>query len=839
MSDINISEEALSLPAAEIAQKVNESLRTTPQLVITATPGAGKSTLLPLTIAQSLVDGGRVVMLEPRRLATRQIAERMAHLSGSEVGKTVGYSIRFESRTSAETRVEVVTEGILTRRLIADPTLEGVSVIIFDEFHERSIFADTALALAREAQQVVRPDLRIVIMSATIDATTICRLLDAPLIESKGRMYPVGIERGEECDAFNCAEAVASAVRKAHTECEGDILAFLPGEGEIRRAASLLSGHLGATAVLPLYGMLPQSEQRRAIAPSKAGERKVVLATPIAETSLTIEGVRVVVDSGLCRQMVFDPSNGLSHLETVRISQDMADQRAGRAGRLAPGTCYRLWSLATEHRMAAIRKPEIEVADLAPLTLDIAAWGEREPERLTWLTPPPHSHVEQARTLLRMLGAITDDNRLTRHGEELSKMPCHPRMAQMMLMAKTPAMRRQAADIAALLEEKDPLSKQGQEDPGTDINLRIETLRRHRANSKGGGSKAWDRIAKIAEQYRRIGQAGDVDNGPFSSTDSGLLLASAYPERIASAREGRQGLFMLSSGDLAQMPKDDDLSHEQWIVAANVNARDGGTGRIFLASPLDPQDLRPMVRERDNVMWDMKRGTIVAQREFRIGSLILGTKQIKEENRGLIADTICRAAQKDGERMLDFNDDVRALQQRVAIVAQWHPEFELPDLSTEAVLAQSTDWLPMYLGKACTLAELKKIDLCAALRAMLSYEQQQEVDKLAPERIEVPTGSKIRVEYRAAAEAPVLRVRLQEVFGMERTPMVDGGRRPVLMELLSPGYKPVQLTQDLANFWKETYFEVRKELKRRYPKHSWPDNPLEAEAVRGVRRNKG
>lgn len=290
MSDINISEEALSLPAAEIAQKVNESLRTTPQLVITATPGAGKSTLLPLTIAQSLVDGGRVVMLEPRRLATRQIAERMAHLSGSEVGKTVGYSIRFESRTSAETRVEVVTEGILTRRLIADPTLEGVSVIIFDEFHERSIFADTALALAREAQQVVRPDLRIVIMSATIDATTICRLLDAPLIESKGRMYPVGIERGEECDAFNCAEAVASAVRKAHTECEGDILAFLPGEGEIRRAASLLSGHLGATAVLPLYGMLPQSEQRRAIAPSKAGERKVVLATPIAETSLTIEG---------------------------------------------------------------------------------------------------------------------------------------------------------------------------------------------------------------------------------------------------------------------------------------------------------------------------------------------------------------------------------------------------------------------------------------------------------------------------------------------------------------------------------------------------------------------
>lgn len=834
MNNIQISEEAQSLPAAAIAQQVNESLRKAPQLVITAPPGAGKSTLLPLTIAQSLSDGGRVVMLEPRRLAARQIAERMAHLAGEDVGRTVGYSIRFESRTTDSTRIEVVTEGILTRRLISDPTLEGVSVVIFDEFHERSIFADTALALAREAQQVVRPDLKIVIMSATIDSSTICKLLGAPLIESSGRMFPVDIRRGEECDAMNCAEAVASAVRKAHSECEGDILAFLPGEGEIRRAASLLSGRLGATAVLPLYGMLPQNEQRRAIAPSRAGERKVVLATPIAETSLTIEGVKVVVDSGLCRQMVFDASNGLSHLETVRISKDMADQRAGRAGRLAPGTCYRLWTLATEHRMAAVRKPEIEVADLASLTLDIAAWGEREPEKLTWLTPPPHSHIEQARSLLRMLDAIDDSNSLTKHGAQLSKMPCHPRIAQMMMTAKTAQMRSLAADIAALVEEKDPMGKQGQDECGTDINLRIESLRRYRSNGRSGG-KAWDRIAKIAEQYRKIGQAGEADDGPFSPTDSGILLASAYPERIASAREGRQGLFMLSSGDLAQMPKDDDLAHEPWIVAANVNAREG-TGRIFLASPLDPQDLKPMVKERDNVAWDMKRGMIVAQREFRIGSLILGTKPIKEESRSLIADTICQAIRKDGERMLDFNDDVKTLQRRVGIVSEWHPELGLPDISTGAVLESCGDWLPMYIGRASTLAELKKIDIAQALRSMLTYEQQEAVDRLAPERIEVPTGSRIRVEYRAAAEAPVLRVRLQEVFGMERTPMVDGGRKPVLMELLSPGYKPVQLTQDLANFWKETYFEVRKELKRRYPKHSWPDNPLEAEAVRGVRR---
>ena len=834
MSSVKISADGLSLPAAQISQKVNETLRQRSQLVITAPPGAGKSTLLPLTILQSLADGGRILMLEPRRLAARQIAERMASLIGQEVGKTVGYTVRFDSRTSSETRIEVVTEGILSRRLISDPSLDGVSVVIFDEFHERSIFADVALALSREAQQILRPDLRIVIMSATIDASSICRLLDAPLIESSGRMFPVDVLRGEECDAFTCAEVVASTVLRAHTENQGDILAFLPGEGEIRRAAALLDGKLGATRVFPLYGMLPQSEQRKAIAPSRPGERKVVLATPIAETSLTIEGVRVVVDSGLCRQMVFDPANGLSHLETVRVSMDMANQRTGRAGRVAPGVCYRLWSLATEHRMADMRKPEIEVADLAPLTLDVAAWGERDPEKLTWLTPPPRGHVEQARTLLRMLDAIDDDNRLTPHGRELSQMPCHPRMAQMMTAAGSRPLRSLAADIAALLEEKDPMANQSSGMTSADINLRIETLRRARANNRLGG-KAWERIAKIAEQYRRIAKINEPDNGPFSRTDTGLLLASAYPERIASAREGKHGLFMLSSGDLAQLPKDDDLVAEPWIVAANVNARDG-VGRIFLASPLDPKDLKPMLRERDNVSWDMKRGCIVAQREYRIGSLVLGAKSIREGCHDLIVSTICRAAQKDGERMLDFSDEAQAFQQRVSIVSQWHPELELPDLATATILASAPDWLPMYIGKATTVTELKKINMTDVIKSMLTYSQLQEVDKLAPERIEVPTGSHIRVEYRAAADAPVLRVRLQECFGMASTPCVDGGRRPVLMELLSPGYKPVQLTQDLANFWRETYFEVRKELKRRYPKHSWPDNPLEAEAVRGVKR---
>lgn len=826
----------MRLPAAEIAHSVNESLAANSQLVITAPPGAGKSTLLPLTILNAQPDGGRVIMLEPRRLAARQIAERMAHLIGEEVGNTVGYTIRFESRTSAATRIEVVTEGILTRRLISDPTLEGISTIIFDEFHERSINADVALALAREAQQVLRPDLRIVVMSATIDATNICRHLGAPLIESRGRMWPVEIIRAadtdEQAEADNCAEVVTKAIARAHAKHEGDILAFLPGEGEIRRAQAMLSDKLGTTRVLPLYGMLPQREQRMAIAPSRDGERKVVLATPIAETSLTIEGVRVVVDSGLCRQMVFDPQSGLSHLETVRISTDMADQRAGRAGRVAEGICLRLWTTATEHRMQPNRKPEIETADLAPTVLEIAAWGERDPQRLTWLTPPPAGHVAQAQQLLRSLGAMDDDGALTPHGQRLSQMPCHPRMAQMMATATDESQRALAADIAALLEEKVT------EPQGADINRRIERLRQMRKREGEGQrtDKTWARIAKIAEQYLRIAKS-KTDNGPFDDRDTGMLIAAAYPERIASARAGKTGLFMLSSGDMATLPAHEEMAAMPWIAVAHAAIRPDSTGKIFLASPLDPADLKPMVRERDMVTWDSKRGCIVAQREWRIGSLVLGSKPLKEVSRDQITATICAAARREGERMLDFAaEEVTNLQQRIATVAEWHPEAEWPDVSTQALMERAEEWLPLYIGKAQTTAELKKIDLTQAILSQLSYEQQQELDRLAPERITVPTGSRIRVEYRRGAELPVLRVRLQEMFGMAETPRVDGGKRGMLIELLSPGFKPVQLTQDLRSFWANTYFEVRKELKRRYPKHSWPDNPLEAEAIRGAKR---
>lgn len=826
---ISIREEAISgLPASRIASQVNDSLASKPRLVLTAPPGAGKSTLLPLTILQE-AGPGKILMLEPRRLAARQIAERMSHLIGEEVGRTVGYRVRFENRTSSATRIEVLTEGILTRMMAEDQTLDGISTLIFDEFHERSIISDSALALALETQKLVRPDLRIVIMSATIDAEAICSAIDAPLLESEGRLFPIEtIHCPDITDARECPETVAHVIRQAHKEHEGDILAFLPGEWEIRRCAELLGTSLGATSIYPLYGMLPPEEQRKAIAPSRPGERKVVLATPVAETSITIEGVRVVVDSGLCRKMVFNQQSGLSRMETFQISMDMADQRRGRAGRVAPGICYRLWTLGTESRMQACRKPEIEEADLVPMVLDLASWGT-DARSLEWLTPPSEARISQAEALLKALGAL-DGRGITAHGRKLASLPCHPRIAQMLLRAGTDSGKALATDIAALIEEKDPMPE-----AGTDLCLRIAELRRMRERDRI--ERGWMRIAQNTAQYRRLMHI-DIDNSTPDSFEAGALTASAFPEKVAKAHADGCGRFILATGDTVQMELSDALSSEEWIAVANVNPRRDGGGRIFLAAPLSPDDVPELMTERDNVSWDSRRGCVVMRREKNIGCLNVSSKPIHDVPREKVDALICKAVQKEGLSMLDFSDTVSALQQRVATVASWHPELELPDLSTEAVLSEAQDWLPLYLGKATSAEEMKKIDLCTALWSRLDYEQQKAVERIAPSHLVVPTGSHIRVEYRSGADAPVLRVRLQECFGLLDTPRVDEGRRPVLMELLSPGFKPVQLTSDLRSFWSGTYFEVRKELKRRYPKHSWPDDPLEAEAVRGVKKNK-
>ena len=871
LSTQDITRQWASLPASQIAVGVNEALHTNSSLVVTAPPGAGKSTLLPLTILSSLGEGEKILMLEPRRLAARQIAERMAQMLGEQVGETIGYRVRFESRVSKRTRIEVLTEGILTRMIVDDATLDGVSVVIFDEFHERSINSDLALALTRQAQQIIRPDLKVVIMSATIDTSNICAALQAPLIESEGRMFPVELHYADEdTDPRDIAAAAASTTIEAYKKYEGDILVFLPGQAEIEHCYELLSKSQHFTAspsqpintsthqhlttstsqpttttphhltIHPLYGNLSPEDQRRAIAPSAPGERKIVIATPIAETSITIEGVRVVIDAGLCRQVVFDARTGLSHLETVRISMDMATQRMGRAGRVAEGVCYRLWTKASEHLMAEQRKPEIEEADLAPMLLDTAAFGESDAEALPWLTMPPRAGVFKAKELLTALGAIDENGNITSIGKRMATLPCHPRIARMILATTNLTTSTShhnntslACDIAALLEEKDPLSETG----GTDLTLRLSALRAARRKKQLG---RWQRIAKIAAEYRRMAHT-DEDNRDPAPTEVGLLVAYAYPERIAHSTNSIGG-YRLASGANVQLDAADQQSAHSWLAIASLYSAPGTTGRVFLAAPIAPDDLeKEFVKEVDNIAWDTKQGCVVMQREQRIGKLILSQKPIHDADKEHLKGIVCEAMKKDGLTMMAWSEKaVEQVQRRVAQVAAWHPEMALPDVSTEHLLSTAADWLPFYLeegGRVKTsVQELRKLNLAEIIWNILPYEAQLEVDRLAPTHIEVPTGSHIRIDYRSGAEAPVLSVRLQECFGMERTPCVDDGRQPLLMELLSPGFKPVQLTQDLASFWQGTYFEVRKELRRRYPKHYWPENPLEAEAVRGVKR---
>ena len=898
----DIRKKCASLPASLIADDVNNALQTHHSLVITAPPGAGKSTLLPLTILSSLGDGEKILMLEPRRLAARQIAERMAQILGETVGETVGYRVRFESKVSKRTRIEVLTEGILTRMLVDDATLDGVSIVIFDEFHERSINSDLALALTRQTQEIIRPDLKIVIMSATIDACGICAALKAPLIESEGRMFPVELHYADEdTDPRDIAAVAASTTIEAYKKHEGDILVFLPGQAEIERCFELLSNsqHLNTSGgalvssapttsqpittttphhltIHPLYGNLSPENQRRAIAPSAPGERKIVIATPIAETSITIEGVRVVIDSGLCRQVIFDARTGLSHLQTVRISMDMATQRMGRAGRVAEGVCYRLWTKASEHLMAEQRKPEIEEADLAPMVLDTAAFGESDAEALPWLTMPPRAGVFKAKELLMSLGAIDENGNITPIGKRMAALPCHPRIARMILATTNlttstsqgvhlsqvhqqhlttsttqgvhlSQVHQQhlttstsqhlttslACDIAALLEEKDPLSETG----GTDLTLRLSALRAARRKGQMG---RWQRIAKIAAEYRRMAHTDEENRDP-APMEVGLLVAHAYPERIARSTNNISS-YRLASGANVQLDATDQQSAHSWLAIASLHSAPGATGRVFLAAPLDPEDLNAeFVKELDNISWDHKQCCVVMQREQRIGKLMLSEKPIHDADKEQVKSIVCEAMKKDGLTMMAWSEKaVEQVQRRVAQVAAWHPELALPDVSTEHLLSTAADWLPFYLEEGgrvkSSVQELRKLNLAEIIWNLLPYEAQQEVDRLAPTHIEVPTGSRIRIDYRTGAEAPVLSVRLQECFGMERTPCVDDGKRPVLMELLSPGFKPVQLTQDLASFWQGTYFEVRKELRRRYPKHYWPENPLKAVAVRGVKR---
>lgn len=682
-------------------------------------------------------------MLEPRRVAARAIAARMASLLGESVGETIGYRVRRDSRISSHTRLEVVTEGVLTRMLIADPTLDGYSLILFDEVHERSLHTDLALALTRVTQSLIRDDLRILLMSATIDTSALCQALSAPLVEAQGRMYPVDIRHLDG----DIVHAIYTAMR----ETEGDILCFLPGEAEILRTKEALTNI--SAFVRPLYGRLSPEEQDLAIAPSRSGERKIILATNIAETSLTIDGVRVVIDSGLHRVAVFDPRTGMSHLENRTISLDMATQRSGRAGRTAPGICYRLWPLAAEHKMRETRMPEIFEADLSSLVLDVAAWGGKVTD-LPWLTAPNPARVAQSLELLRLLGAVDSQGVITPLGKRMNALPYHPRLAKMMTVATNRAL---ATRIAEVLEE-------------------------------GRGT--------IPHTF-----------------EAGKLIASAYPERIAMKIHDTQ--YRLASGIDVRLEAGSELCAHLWLAVADVNP---ATGHVFTAAPLHVEEVDSLYTRR-SLSYDLEREMVLAYEECRVGQLVVSRKPIHNVPESEKLTCVLQAVRKSGLSIFSWTDDeVVRLQRRVAALRQWHPELDLPDLSAEAVMAHPEDWIPT--------SDLRQFDLHAALLSLLSYEQQILLDRLAPSHVLMPSGHRIRLDYRPAAQAPVLSVRLQECFGMLDTPRVDDNKRAVLMELLSPGFKPVQLTSDLRSFWQTTYFDVKKELKRRYPKHAWPDNPI-------------
>lgn len=819
---------SFDLPVAEIIPQVKNHLSTENSLIIQAPPGAGKSTLLPLALLkESWLEGKKIIMLEPRRLATKSIAQRMANMLGEDLGQTVGYRIRFESAISDKTRLEVITEGILTRMMHSDNALENVGLVIFDEFHERNLHSEVALALCREVQQVLRPDLRILLMSATIDAEQLSGLLGAKVIQSEGRQYLVEVNYLSEIDEYSIGEDAARQIIPLAKKHSGDFLVFLPGQGEIKKAEEILRRALPGDLVVPLYGQLSPSEQNRAILPHPSGKRKIVLSTDIAETSLTIEGVKVVVDSGFAKSNRFDPRSGLSRLVLHRISKDSADQRSGRAGRLTAGHSYRLWTKATQAQLAEYRIPELLEADLTALVLDMKAWGKQEIRSMTWLTPPPAGTLALAEKTLEAIDAIADGN-LTDHGKEIHQVPCHPRIAHMLIFAKRLNQLGLATDIAAILEERDPLPA----DSGVDLNLRIEALRRFR--SRGVNMARIKKIEKIAAQYRRMFSV-QPENNSVDPWQTGLLLAYAYPERIAAARPGNNAQFQLSNGKIAQIGHRDDLAHESWLAVAHVDAREG-MGKIWLAAPLNPKDLAPMLKTREVLEWDRKKGGLIAHSEIRIGAIILGKRPLQKFDKSMAKEAILEAIAEEGKLLLDFNEEVEQLIYRLQFLKKWNLDQDWPNWTVVSLCETAKDWLDPYLNNISKNEDLKKLDLIQILIHSLTFEQQQLLDELAPNKISVPSGSQIAIEYKSEGETPLLSVRLQELFGLLETPKVNRGKNPVLIEMLSPGYKPVQLTQDLKSFWANGYFEVKKELKRRYPKHEWPEDPISAEAVRGVKR---
>jgi ATP-dependent helicase HrpB len=817
----------LSLPIDAVLPSLRAAVAGHANVVLQAPPGAGKSTGVPLALlADKSLASGRIVMLEPRRLAARAVATRMSQMLGETVGQTVGFRTRLESRTGKSTRIEVVTEGILTRWLQGDATLEGVAMVIFDEFHERSLNADLGLALCLEAQAEVREDLRILVMSATLDAAAVAQLLgNAPVVTAEGRMFPVetrwaaaGVAtRGQR--EIDVATRTARTITQALEQDSGDILAFLPGQAEIRRAQQQLQdgGLPRGVSVLPLFGDLSAAEQDAALRPGDAQHRKVVLATNIAETSLTIEGVQVVVDSGLARRARFDPATGMSSLETVRISRASADQRRGRAGRLGPGVCYRLWSQSEHVSLAPQTTPEILEADLAPVALELAQWGVSDPRALRWLDPPPSATFSQARDLLRSLDAIDGAGRITAHGRALARLGTHPRLAHMIVRGAELGLQRLALEIAAVLGERDLLRwSAGRRD--ADLRLRIEALRRGRVDDP-----------HVAADVR-------VDGGARHHALRGVDVLERQLERIAQSR-GAGGRYLLSGGRGARLADAQSIAQAEFLVVADLDAGDR-EALIRLAAPLPraalEADFAASIEHRERFEWDAREQAVVAQDERWLGAIRLGERRLDNPDSKRVMKALLAGIGELGLDALPWTKEAQALRQRLVFAREVEAQAPRPwpDVSDAALSATLHEWLAPWLDGMSRRDHLARLDMTRIVAGLLDWNQRQRLDEIAPTHLQVPSGSRIPIDYSAA---PTVAVRLQEVFGLSATPAVGGGRVPLTLQLLSPAHRPVQVTKDLTSFWARGYAEVKKELKGRYPKHYWPDDPTTAVATARAR----
>ncbi|WP_375175451.1 ATP-dependent helicase HrpB [Pseudooceanicola sp.] len=779
--------------------------------VLQAPPGAGKTTRVPLAMLEAGLTGKKIVMLEPRRLAARAAADRMATTLGEETGQTVGYRIRGEARTSKSTRIEVVTEGILTRMIQSDPELTGIGAVIFDEFHERSLNADLGLALSLEIAGALRDDLLLLAMSATLDAAPVAALMEAPILTSEGRAFPVDIrylDRPAPRDA-RIDQITAEAVLAALPETDGGILVFLPGEGEIRRTEARLKDRLPKdTHLHTLFGAMPLPAQRAAIRPAEKG-RKIVLATSIAETSLTIEDVRVVIDAGRARRARFDPGSGMSRLVTERVSKAEATQRAGRAGRVAEGTCYRLWTKGEDGALPAFAPPEIETADLAPLALDLAQWGAG-PEGVPLLTPPNPGTYAEAQALLTDLGALDEAGLITDHGRALARLPTHPRLANMLARAG-----KQAAPLAALLADRDPLPRSAP----TDLTLRIEALTDLRRYSD---RHPWqpDRgaLARIREEARRLARlAPDAPDMPLAE-----MAALAYPDRIGQRRKGDQPRYVLSGGKGAVLPEGDTLSGAPFLVATDLDG-DPREARIRQAVQISATEIRAVFPDRtawiDSCAWSKRNRRVVARQQERLGAAVLDDRIWKDAPPEAVAEAMLDGVRDLG---LTISDKARLFLARARLAGA---DAGLPAFDDDTLMAELEDWLLPYLQGVKDAAGWRKFDILPALKARLDWGQSQTLDRLAPASFTTPLGRRIPIDY--ASDPPEISLRLQELFGQTTHPVV--GRTPLKVTLLSPAGRPIQTTADLPGFWAGSYSDVRKDMRAQYPKHPWPEDPTQAD----------